>query len=543
MMNGHHVRMTAGRRNSNTAIAIIATLFSAFQFLFVHWYCFPDANDVNTFRAALAPGSGSVASTQSAVQTSRRKGSLESSGRNPDAFFNNVPVFLQTDNNFHSNIHCVGSTPFEETSWIHRSCHYTHLCLDPTSHEFFVVQSSSSQQLQQQRPKGVMLSTDLLERNDRADVIHPVNITSPAVALGGINPRWNGTNFNQGVHKVRWAPKIRHDLPSSYYLLDDNVVLLPFHSFAGHNVGHLLWDDFLPIFTLLQIFGFMDEKSMAYQILLLRDDTLPVLYASCEIRRNKHAGCHDNFVKFLPVMGVDPKTFSTLTELQLDDGRGHSLVQPNVPICAKHAAAGIGLLTDHGWSDHGWEPAPTDTVHNLGRGPQLFQFRNFMLQNMGLDIQPALQQSQFHILLNAHSSRDRERDKTMQEQLQALTAAFPTAKVSLVELKKYSLLDQLELVSQRTNIFISTCGGGSMSAFFLPRGAALILYYADQSGFNFERFALTGGPAILDWDLFNNAGYLRVHWLPISGMNSPEGLDTLVSLVKQEMDAAISDMI
>jgi hypothetical protein len=343
---------------------------------------------------------------------------------------------------------------------------------------------------------------------------------------------------------VRWAPYIRHNLPPSYYVLDDNIVMVPFHSFAGHNVGHLLWDDFLPIFTLLETFGLLEE----FQPLLLRIDTLPTLYASCDIRRNKRVGCRDNFDKFLPLMGVDPKTFSTLTEIQLMDSTGQTLpssIQKKLPICAKHAVAGLGMLTDHGWKDHGWDPLPTDGLHNVGRGPQLYQFRNFMLRNFGLPVQPPplTSQSQFHVLLNAHSSRDRERDVGMEEQLNALKVAFPFVKISLVKLKEYLLQEQLELVSQRTNIFVSTSGGGSMSAYFLPRGSSLILYYPDQSGFNFERFALTGGPALLDWDLFNNAGYLRVHWLPISSMNSHTGLEELVYLIQQEMVVALNKVL
>jgi hypothetical protein len=82
-----------------------------------------------------------------------------------------------------------------------------------------------------------------------------------------------------------------------------------------------------------------------------------------------------------------------------------------------------------------------------------------------------------------------------------------------------------------------------MTAFFLPRGSSLIFYYAENSGFNFDKFALTGGPAILDWDLFNNVGYLRVHWLPIGSMNTQEGLQTLVYLIHHEMDVINNGML
>jgi hypothetical protein len=535
------------RRSPISSLAILAPLVFIVQFLFVHWVCFPEDFNNNLKggynKLPISSTSPSGKTTTALTSRSRRQGSLQVSGQTPGAYFNNIPIYLQSPSSIkHSSIHCVGNTPYEETSWMYRSCQYSYLCLDPQTNDFFVFDDSVPKPLQVQkqsarRHERGMISTDLYQRN----IYSARNYTVPAVALGGINPRWNGTSFNQGWDKVRWAPNIRRQLPPFYYVLDDNVVMVPFHSFAGHNVGHLLWDDFLPIFTVLQTFDLLEE----FQPLLLRVDTLPTLYASCDIRRNKRQGCQENFDKFLPLMGVDPKTFSTVQEIQLKDGKGQALPssQRNAwPICAKHAIAGLGMLTDHGWKDHGWEPLPTDGVHNVGRGPQLYQFRNFMLRNLGLAVLPPPQtsQSQFHILLNAHSSRDRERDMDMEEQRKALSVAFPLVKLSRVKLKEFSLQEQLELVSQRTNIFVSTCGGGSMSAYFLPRGSSLILYYPDQSGFSFDRFALTGGPAILDWDLFNNAGYLRVHWLPISSMNSHLGLEELVYLIKQEMDVALS---
>mmetsp|Transcript_13016 Transcript_13016/g.26604 ORF Transcript_13016/g.26604 Transcript_13016/m.26604 type:complete len:155 (-) Transcript_13016:103-567(-) len=42
------------------------------------------------------------------------------------------------------------------------------------------------------------------------------------------------------------------------YTLPSSVVLFPFHSLSASNPGHLVWDDFLPMYTLLNIFGMMD---------------------------------------------------------------------------------------------------------------------------------------------------------------------------------------------------------------------------------------------------------------------------------------------
>ena len=96
-----------------------------------------------------------------------------------------------------------------------------------------------------------------------------------------------------------------------------------------------------------------------------------------------------------------------------------------------------------------------------------------------------------------------------------------------------SAREQIKLISQ-TNVFITVCGGGAMTATFLPKDSTLIVYYQQTGGFNFFSFNFTHTPAILDWDLFNNASYLRVHWLPIEGMDTKEGQEMLLSLIQHE---------
>jgi len=46
-----------------------------------------------------------------------------------------------------------------------------------------------------------------------------------------------------------------------YYELPEDVVLVPFHSMAARNVGHLMWDDHHPLFTLLSLFGIIPEAA------------------------------------------------------------------------------------------------------------------------------------------------------------------------------------------------------------------------------------------------------------------------------------------
>jgi hypothetical protein len=435
-----------------------------------------------------------------------------------DGFFNKIPVSLETKP-FHSTVHCVGETHQESTAWMYRSCHFSYMCFDTNSSEFVLVASPHEQGLQKKLIPNSFVSTS----------------TNTTVALGGINPRWKGKDFNQGIHKVEWFPRILPKPPKEYYMLPSSVLLIPFHSFAAHNVGHLLWDDFLPIYTLLQMFGLTGMSKLMLRAVLPPGH---LLYGTCEMRRNKAKKCASNFEKFLPLLGIDPQTFSTTRDVSLAATFGKRSVPQYV--CAKQGVAGLGMLTDHGDNDHGWAPelkqGMAAPVQNVAKGPLLYNFRNFMVHNLGLPLVPPAQ-TKFRIVLSAHSSRDLARDVSFDNQFRHLSNAFPAAAVETVELANLTLKEQVEVVST-TAIFVTTCGGGAMTATFLPRGATLILFYQATGGFDFAQFNQTGGPAYLDWDLFNNAAYLRVHWLPIESMDTRDGLEALMYLVNHEMDVS-----
>jgi hypothetical protein len=444
-----------------------------------------------------------------------------SSARAADGFFNTIPVTLETKP-FHSTVHCVGETHQESTAWMYRSCHFSYLCFDTNSSEFVLVASPHEKQLQKKLVPNSFIST---------------SVANTTVALGGINPRWKGKDFNQGIHKVEWFPRILPQPPKEYYMLPSSVLLIPFHSFAAHNVGHLLWDDFLPIYTLLQMFGLTGMTKLMLRAVL---PPRQLLYGTCEMRRNKAKKCASNFLKFLPLLGIDPNTFSTTRDVSFVLKQGS--VAPVAPqyVCAKQGVAGLGMLTDHGNKDHGWNPERDQglatPVHNVAKGPLLYNFRNYLVHNLGISLVPP-PQSKFRIVLSAHSSRDLGRDVSFDNQFRFLSKAFPAASIETVELANLTLKEQVQVAST-TSIFVTTCGGGAMTATFLPRGASLILYYQATGGFNFDQFNQTGGAAYLDWDLFNNAAYLRVHWLPIESMNTREGLEALMYLVNQEMDVS-----
>ncbi|GKZ00044.1 hypothetical protein MPSEU_000957800 [Mayamaea pseudoterrestris] len=425
----------------------------------------------------------------------------------PQMHFNNQPLTLVTKQ-LTSSSNCFNEAPrqFRNISWQFTSCQYTNLCFNVQTFQYVLAAGA----------------------------------TSLPVALGGINPRWDvGAGYDRGSTKVKWSPNVMAAEVDQYYQLPDDVVLVPFHSFAGHNVGHLLWDDFFAIFRLLQLYNMLDEQERL-QILPIRQVLEEKLYATCDIRRNKRLQCTSNFQKFLPLMNVDPMHYSSHKQVNFTGNAKSPLV------CSKRAVAGLGMLTDHGKRDHGWEMhqqregiGESVVPHMLGKGKLFWDFRLFVLRNLGLkDSEPALfiKETAPRIIFSLESSRDWDRRLTFTQQIRALEKdlAANAANIQAHTLWQMPLADQIQL-AMNCHIFVTTCGGGSITATFLPRGASLLVFYNETGGFDFGSFQSNGAPARLDWDLLGNAAHLRVHWLPIGGMDTKDGLNLFVNLIRHEL--------
>ena len=144
----------------------------------------------------------------------------------------------------------------------------------------------------------------------------------------------------------------------TYYELPEHIVLIPFHSLNGANPGHFVWDDLLPVYTLLNMFQLLDvDENNVYEheVLMLRYVLEGRgLWASCDLREEKVTACRHIMNKFLPLFtGQDyPYQFSTTQDF---DFKPDYPGQTNL-VCSRTGVAGIGSLTDHGLlKAHGWK--------------------------------------------------------------------------------------------------------------------------------------------------------------------------------------------
>lgn len=440
----------------------------------------------------------------------------------PDGTFNGIPLYFKQDSQKYSSIHCIGET-FQPSNhpWIYRSCHYRHFCFDTQRRDFVLFQSPQERKLD-----------NYLKHHD---MMHVSTIISRrkqehSVSIGSLNTKWS---WKAGVPRLEWTPRVVYEeTPPSYYEM--NVTWIPFHSMAGFNPGHLVWDDWLPIYTLMTLFQ-LDPTTTNK---LLMRYVLPGkgMWATCDFNVLNKERCRKMFDKFLPLMGMDSNftKFTTNQNFELDE----KVPNRTRYVCARDGLAGIGILSDHGTKTHGWEQADYMYTHNHARGQQLLDFSQFMIGNLLPKEKrppPTIQGPPYKISFSTNSSQSITRGIDFQQQIELVKSSFPQdlVQVQAFEFKELSLKDQVRVAAE-SSIFITVCGGGAVTATFLPPGASLILYFDATGGAKDNVY--TGEPARLDWDYFEHSSAVSTHWLPTNTMNSKVDLQMLTDILTHELN-------
>ena len=253
----------------------------------------------------------------------------------------------------------------------------------------------------------------------------------------------------------------------------------------------MLWDVWLPIYTLLEMFGLTNETLVITRYRSKSD---------CPLTNTD-----------LEAMFRFPNRTTPNDELFIPKAESNY-------VCASHGASGFGWLTDHGVGDHGWDPRDLEYPINLGRGPELTRLRHLMLTHAHLPTNVKLQ-APFRITFSINSSRQPLRRIDFRDEIAAV-ATLPNIELSRdMHLTTLPIPKQIEIAS-RTAIYISVVGGGTFPAFFLPKGASLILY-GDKDMY-------------LDFDLFNNYGQVRVHWMSLTSRQNDT--QVLLDLIHDELE-------
>ena len=395
-----------------------------------------------------------------------------------------------------SRSHCMGDN-FQQGAHVLKSCEFHHMCLDLSQQprNFSLVASNKQSELMTMVDKSASVSTNMMS----------------AVSLG------QTIRFHEGSG---WFPVVSKEHYESYYELSSDMVWIPFYAEQPniHNPGHLLWDYFLPFFNLLAMFGLEGHRVLLSNV----DD-------ACT--QEEEGPCWKIITKFLPLLGADSATFRNTknSELKLKAPQRSNVV------CAKKSVVGIGMLTDHGWNRHGQRIEDYRDVHNIGRGPLFFAFRNYVIHNMGIREQDTLQRPH-KVVFSKLSSKNPARRTSFEKQVLSLRSSFSSDEVTVEGhvLSKMPLQEQVKLATE-TTVFISVVGGSACIGTFLPRGSTIILFFNDVGGEFVDHATRKDFPSMIDWDFWNNASHLRVHWLPISTMEKDSNLQALTELIRSDI--------
>ena len=539
------------RRNNRLVMTsgvfcVVVAMFGLWLLVVVQLVLFPSLVNVSKNNKTTTTLSSMLLAPQSSFQQSpqqlehqpgrrrkRRRRRNDDHKRPSDGTFNGAPLYKKTETGIESHVHCVGEN-YRPDAWKQRSCRFSFLCLDVVTKQFQLFQSRVENRLSNytaQRPFMHTSSTLLRSTNQ-----------SNSVSIGGINLQW-GQREKDGINRLQWFPKIipiNSTTLITYYELPEHVILLPFHSINGANPGHFVWDDLLPLYTLLSMFQLLDDNDdddddNYYDVLLLRyvlTDGGPGLWASCDAREEKTKQCNHIMNKFLPLFtGTNYSyRFSTTQDFEFtptDNTYGTNLV------CSRTSLAGSGSLTDHGLlKAHGWTEDDYLYTHNHGRGALLYDFRNFVMKNMDLHARVVPTSAPHRVVFSQHSSNIKPRSLDFERQMALVKERVPNTLVEAYVFANVTLHRQIEVV-QDAAVFVTFCGGGAVNAMFLPKGATVIIIYSQGGGVKKGRS--TGTPALLDWDLLNAMSHLRVHWMPRYSMKTELDEDIFTSLLNHEI--------
>lgn len=413
-----------------------------------------------------------------------------------DGTFNNIPIYFRQSPKF-STVRCVGESFEPDTSdrsHHSRSCMFQHLCFNTTSERFLLFRSPDEDQVHEYTQN----------RKTSFRAIMSSTMYNKSVALGPMG-KTQLKKEGDRLDLFKWFPDIvEHNAasPVSFYELPHNFVWVPIQVMGGHNPGHLLWDSFLTVFKLLTIFGIEDKP-----LLVTRMHLGKPVWGTCEMTNAILEKCRKLIPKFIPILATASEWFSTSHDFVVEtkEPRQSDLV------CAPMGAAGLGLLSDHGWGQHGQDASDFVDYRFAGQSSILRQFRDYGMKNLGVVKKPSLK-TPFRVVFSVNSTGSAIRRTDFAQEFAACQKAFqndPDVTVEAVVLASMSLAEQIEYISE-TSILISVTGGGTATATFLPDGASLFLIYMVRSG----------QPQFHDFGIFENAGYIRPHWIP--SLESPE---------------------
>ena len=462
----------------------------------------------------------------STTTTTTRQGDKSSSTNSPHDNDKNLA---------YSSFHCVQADQSGNPDYQARTCEFTNLYYRPSNQTFLYYASPSEIAFHANATQDGTVS--LYEAMTVADGF----LRWDKLITGLETHSTEGEEFS-----YEWKPQIVTTMMSSKSVATIQspsqpvwVLYLPSYSF---NFGHLVFDDLLSIYAMLEIFGFTQTDNND-------DDRPPPTVIPLFVERPAKSlglnfGSRDPFWRCHP---TNPKRWSMCRKLWSRIYPGLLAVQPD-PDTGDILRTGnlfrgtdsIGLYDDMAKAgkvnlqkgDYNTLPPHTDLVVlskvlagpgrlanwsckgecAIGRGAWLWGFRQYLYQNLfGWHRGRALAQhkppklrDRGYITFSLPVGTTHPDKVTMfQDVIPVAEQTYGKERVRVVDMAKLSLTEQADLV-RNSLVYLTNHGGGSASGLFVPRGATIVIFHG---------VGRLGEDKMLDRHFWNSLGYARVLWI------------------------------
>ena len=368
------------------------------------------------------------------------------------------PLFTAPSTPLYSNFYCIGGRG-RENSQGDRSCRWQNLCYRPADNQWLFHQDPAT--------KGdmpILLDHGIIVSEFPKQFLNLRSMGNPPDAQ-----YWAPTQVYSAIPAGAMLPRRVAERPE--------VVLL-YHSHYPSNIGHVLGDDFFPLFNLQLSFNMLSNDNQLLMVRSCDDIFLPGAPL-------KAAACH----KFMSMLtpGMSDRPYLAATQPDLRERLG--MAADAELVCFENVLTGNG---------------PWGFQQSLGKSPSWWQYHAFYLSNMGVPYNHTPKKHRITV-----SIKDGKRSIfNSQQMVDHLKLAFPQHEVDAIELYQLGGWKQELTYLLDTTVLITPCGGVSMSSMFLPHGAALVVV-----DFWDVQKANTKG---MEERLWSNLGYIRSFHYPFT---------------------------
>ena len=274
------------------------------------------------------------------------------------------------------------------------------------------------------------------------------------------------------------------------------------------NFGHFIWDDYLSIYSQLDLLDLADD-----------DQVMPIPFVQDPPKYVGGSYCSsDNGYVYKECAGFMKRLYPSIwnmdTHCSGDVVRTDNWLQGTRSIGTwnRHLHEVCGDYRDNitNTIDAEYVLVPNVTVGSgrlalfscygdctLGRGPQLFRFRNFLMRRM-LGHAHATNPKGYITFSLAHgATRGKGEVSFFEDEIAAAKLRYGEQAVKAVDLATLTLEAQAELIANSAVLFTNH-GGGSASSVFLPKGASAFVYWRGQQR---------------DIEFYRSVAYFRTEWI------------------------------